>query len=266
MHTGILLLLFFVGGAGGCLSGALGICSMLLMVSGIFLFAPIIGADNDVLSLIATGIASCLPILLYEWLSYLKKQNVNVDSIVYWAPGMVLGGVIGAQLFAFIPLLFLKAMFSLLIVLTIVNIVLFYRPFALPVSGSFRYFRILLGAAIGTLSIVSGHTGKVPAESILRFKGGSPDQLNGTVSGLALFTTIAAVVSLLFPAQVKAFSFANEMMVGMIYLPALGVFITGQLLGFWLGKQGGSQLDKMIMHVFLTAFFLLTLIRIWLGK
>lgn len=180
---------------------------LLIIVDPIFVPGPLL------------FVAFFLTIMVYS-----RERRAVTFSDVKWAiAGRLIGTVIGASLLAYIPRTYTGPLIATLVLVAIVFIL---GGFRLPLTRP-----NLVG--VGSLSGFMGTVGAIGGPPLaLLYYDHEGSRLRGTLSGIFIVGTIAAVISL---AVVDRFGMP-EVIVGASLIPALGI-------GFIVSKYSARYLD-----------------------
>ncbi|MBJ7538211.1 sulfite exporter TauE/SafE family protein [Marinomonas transparens] len=256
------LLLMLLGAGSGAVNGVIGFCSMLIVVPVLYFFAPFFEFDfsNMLLPIVATCIAAFTPTYLYQWVRAMKEGKVAFQKLIDFAPGVAMGGIIGAQLMSLINWPVFFVCFSIVSLMACFNFVLqIIKPEQRQVASPLA--RLPIGLSIGALSLLSANSGKTLSESLFFAQPCPVEQRQATATGLAVFASIAAVVGFAFPAV--AFDKLNlSGFAGAIHLPSFVVLSLSHFVFYWLCQSKGNTLDKGVLTVSLIVFLIVSLLRI----
>ncbi|MBR7888447.1 sulfite exporter TauE/SafE family protein [Marinomonas sp. A79] len=263
----LILLLLLIGAATGSTTSLLSISPAVIAIPGMFFFFPVLGLSFDewLLPVMAMSLTAFLPVHCFVWFRAMRKGDVDIQRLTQFASGVAMGGVIGAQLLSFMDVSVFKAIFSLVALLTLINLVR-PVPFALFNQAEVsRFIRLPVGLLFGTLAVVSGNTTQ-SVSGIASHDDHSDKsdalQKRGTMEGLVVFASFAAMVGFLFPAQAQT---ASDMagFVGAIHLPSACILAVSHGVFFWLCDRKGNALDRRVLSLSLAAFIGCSIIRFW---
>ncbi|MCW4631827.1 MULTISPECIES: sulfite exporter TauE/SafE family protein [Marinomonas] len=261
----LIFLLIFIGAATGATFASIHVSPALIAVPTIGFFLPVFGLSFSqyMLPIVATCITAFIPTHLYSWVQAMKRQDVDSQSLIYLAPGMAMGAVIGAQLLSIINLLTFKITFSLIALIAVINVVYELRQRQTPILFMNILGRLPTGLFIGVLSLLSGNGGGVLARSLLKQKNITSKNQQGTIDGLVVFASIAGMVGFIYPAQALN-SIGESGFAGAIHLPSLLVLACSHGFFYWLCRHQSNRLDKNVLLISFIIFIVCSAIRIWL--
>ena len=260
------LLLFFIGAATGSVASVIKIAPALIAIPALYFFLPVFDLSFQILMLpvIATCIAAFVPTHLYAWILSMKLAKVDSQQLIHFAPGVAMGGVIGAQLLSFSGVLIFKVFFLVLSLVAIKTIVFTKELEKNPANKFVTPWKLPIGLVLGIISLLGGNCGRVVAELLCRKVGVIKTQQQGTVEGLVVFTSIAAVIGFIYPAQ--SFDNMGEAgFAGAVHLPSMIILAISHFLFFHLCRNRGNELDRRVLKISFAIFLLLSVGRFWLS-
>lgn len=258
------LLFAFIGAATGSITSIIRVAPTLIALPTLYFFLPVfdLSFEESVLPIVATCICAFIPIHLYTWIQSMKVGQVDSKNLILFAPGIAMGGVIGAQALSLTNFLTFKVAFSVIAILAIINILL--KPKALKVSTLQlnKYAYMPTGILIGTVSLLSGNCGRTLSESLCMLTQTDPQKNQGTISGLVVFASIAALVGFVYPAQTFN-SMGLSGFAGAVNLPLMAILSISNFVFYWLCRNRGNTLDKRVLSISVMIFILCSTIRFW---
>jgi uncharacterized protein len=262
----LILLLLFIGAATGSISAVINIAPALIAIPTLYFFLPVfdLSFQNLMLPTIATCIAAFVPAHLYAWIQSMQRGEVDSQNLIRFAPGIAMGGVIGAQVLSLIGLWGFKIAFSFIAAIAIANILFHSR-----LETSFALFtrkriHLPIGLMIGTISLLSGNCGGVLAKSLCILKKIHPQYRQGTTDGLVVFASIAAIVGFVYPA--KGFDEDGVLgFAGAIHLPSALILGCSHLFFYQLCRHKGNALDKRVLSISCVIFMACSVLRLWVS-
>lgn len=272
MDIQFVVFLLICGAFSGALFATVKMGSALFIVPTVLLFMPVFQLPPPALivPVIATAITSMAPMLLVDWLHDMKTQQIDSLSLIAFAPGAAMGGVIGAQIVSLMTLAAFELLLGLLVVMAMINVFLLYRPFdELSKWRCFSQlsqsaFRLPITLLIGCVSVMSASSGKLFYSVMLQMHIIKKEQVSGVSTGLALFVVVAAMVGFSFPAKTFALS-GTHYFIGAVHLPTCLVLAISQLAAYLLCRNKGNTLDKGVVHVSAVLFLVIAALRIWMN-
>tara|TARA_R110001632_G_scaffold42342_1_gene107036 strand:- start:50661 stop:51461 length:801 start_codon:yes stop_codon:yes gene_type:complete len=260
----LILLFILIGAATGAISSIIKIAPTLIAIPTLYFFLPVfsLSLQDLMLPAIATCITAFIPTHLYAWIKSMKHGEVDSQHLINFAPGIAMGGVIGAQLLSLASFLVFKIGFTLIALIAILNIILRSRTKKTPSIAINKLGHIPIGLFIGTMSLVSGNCGHTLGESLSTLKAVDQRQRQGSINGFVVFASIAAMVGFIFPAQ----SFDQATLSGFsgaIHVPLMLVLAFSHLFFYWLCRNRGNTLDKSVLSISFVIFVTCSLVRLW---
>ncbi len=270
MPSELIFLLILVGAGTGTISTLIKISPALIAIPAFFFFLPLFNLPlNDVvLPVVSTCLIAFIPAHLYLWIQSMKRGEVDFQRLVNFAPGVVMGGIIGAQLLSLISFSLFKVTFSLIALVSILNIVMTLKFISVPVISIKKWMCLPIGLLVGTISLLSGSGGRTLSESLLITCNTELKKKEGTVNGLIVFASIAAMVGFIYPAQAFDYSILSKLnsltFAGSMHLPSLMILALSHGLFCWLCRnRANNTLDNTVLSVSYVTFIFCTLIRLW---
>lgn len=260
------LLLIFIGAATGSVSSIIKIAPALIAIPALYFFLPVfdLSFQSLLLPTIATCITAFIPAHLYAWIGAMKRGKVDSQQLINFAPGVAMGGVIGAQLLSLSNSLVFCIAFSFVSLIAVLNIVFYSKLERLHVKKLGRYWNLPIGLGIGVLSLLAGSCGQVLSRLLCGLVGVKAERQQGTADGFVVFASIAAMVGFIYPAQpfnqIGLSGFA-----GAVHLPAMIVLACSHMLFYWLCRHRGNELDKSVLSISFVVFMVFSVIRLWLS-
>ncbi len=270
MDLGVLVamsaLVLFIGAVAGVLAGLLGVGGGIVLVPAFFYAFSVLGYASDQLMqmCLATSLATIIVTSVRSAHSHNKKGAVDWDILQSWAPGIILGAIIGVFTATQLRSVALQAIFGGLAIL-----VGLYMTFgrsswriglAMPTGG----LRLALSPMLGFLSVLMGIGGGsfgVPAMTSFSVP---IHRAVATAAGFGVIIAVPAVVVFLAtPMRV-----APPMTVGSVNVVAFGLVITMTLITAPWGAALAHRMDpgplKRVFGVFLILVALNMLRRVLL--
>jgi uncharacterized protein len=260
----LILLLIVIGAATGATSSTIHVSPTLIAIPTICFFLPVFGLSLSlyVLPIVATCIAAFMPTHLYSWIQAMRRQDVDSLCLIRYAPGIAMGGVIGAQLLSITNLLIFNIAFSVVAFLAVVNVVVEMRRGKTTLFVLDKVGRLPAGLFIGVLSLLAGNAGGVLARTLCVPKNTAPNHQQGTIEGLVVFASIAGMVGFIYPAQAMSVMPLSGF-AGAVHLPSVLVLACSHGFFYWLCRHQGNRLDKNVLWVSFIVFMACSVIRLW---
>ncbi|MDB4837070.1 sulfite exporter TauE/SafE family protein [Marinomonas sp.] len=259
MTIELIFLLILIGAGTGAVSSVVAFPPSFIAISAAYFFLPF---DNVFLPVIATCLMAFLPVHLYAWVKLMKRHKVDFPLLIQFSPGIALGAIIGAQVLSFMEPVVFKVCFTALALSFIYNLgvssnLISFHKRTLPKAMS-----LPVGMGVGSISLLAGNCGRVLGEFIYNISNKDTERKEGTVLGFIIFSSIAALIGFIFPAQdVETYSLYG--FAGAIHLPSLMVIGGTHSLFYYLFHERGNELDNNVLLICCLLFTLCTLFRLW---
>ncbi|UWP90154.1 sulfite exporter TauE/SafE family protein [Aliiroseovarius crassostreae] len=194
------LLLLIIGAGAGVLAGLLGVGGGIVLVPAFYYAFFTMGYASDQLMqlCLATSLATIVVTSLRSVLSHHKKGAVDWDVLKSWAPGIVIGAVIGVLAAAELRSSILQMIFAILAL-----IVGGYLSFGradwrlsdeMPKAGR----RAVLSPLLGFLSVLMGIGGGSFGVPVMTLHGFPIHRAVATAAGFGLIIALPSVIGFLF--------------------------------------------------------------------
>lgn len=187
------------GLCGGFLAGLLGIGGGIIFVPVFyFVFTHVFGVSADVAMMLAAGtsLACMIPTSITAALAQYHRGNTDLDVIKTWAPGMILGVLVGSLISSFYGGEWLAVLFGVVMLLNSLNT--FFRAKSKPsFSGLPRPMgQRLIGFFVAGFSVMLGIGGGTLTVPVLNACSVEPHKSVGTSSAVSLFVCIPGAILL----------------------------------------------------------------------
>jgi len=248
------LLLLVIGAFAGVLAGLLGVGGGIILVPAFFYAFSALGYDSPQLMqmCLGTSLATIIVTSVRSVMAHNKKGAVDWDILKGWAPGIVVGAVIGFLVAAGLRSTALQAIFGVLAI-----IVGLYMTFgrshwrvadAMP-DGPLRW---ALSPVLGFLSVLMGIGGGSFGVPTMTLFGVPIHRAVATAAGFGVIIAVPSVIGFLTVDMAVAPPFS----IGAINLVAFGLVIAMTLITAPYGAALAHRLDpgplKKAFGVFLT--------------
>ncbi|MQQ06841.1 TSUP family transporter [Epibacterium sp. SM1979] len=258
-ETGLLLqmlaLLIAIGGIGGVLAGLLGVGGGIVLVPGFFYMFQTLGYGSDQLMQIclATSLATIIVTSVRSVLSHNKKGAVEWQVLRGWAPGIVVGAVLGVLVAASLRSTTLQLLFGVLALIIGLYMALGRNHWRLADQMPGPLGRSVMSPVMGFLSVLMGIGGGSFGVPLMSLHNVPIHRAVATAAGFGVLIALPSATGFLFV------DIASEhrppMTIGAINLPAFGIVIAMTLLTAPLGVRLAHALDpkplKRVFAVFL---------------
>ena len=252
--------LLLAGASAGFLSGLLGIGGGLLVVAALSLALPALGVPGaEVMHVsVATSMATIVLTLMASATAHIRRGSVVWSSWSWLAPGMVMGGFVGAHLAQLLSAQALRWGITAFCAVTAWRMA-FGRKAAEPAHAAARAPRspwlLPAGAGIGAISAMVGIGGGSMTVPLLVALGVRPIQAVSTsaVCGLAIAISSALSYALSVHAPPQALPWGS---VGYLYLPAASIAAVGSMALAPMGARAAHALPSAALKRVFALFLL----------
>ncbi len=235
--------LLLLGGCTGFLAGLLGVGGGMLLVPFITLLLTLEGFPPGLIVKIA--VATSLATICFTSVASVRAHHAH--GAVRWplvrrlAPGIVLGGLGGAQLAKLLPDPLLAGLFAAFVGVSATQMLIGRKPQpSRQLPGPARLFGV--GGAIGGLSALVGAGGAFLSVPFMTRCNVPIHQAVGTAAALGFPIALAGSVGYLIAG--RDLQGLPPGMLGFLYLPALAVVSAASVLSAPLGARAAHALDR----------------------
>ena len=257
------ILLLIVGATSGILAALINTCSSLLIIPSVYFFMSLLGLQPEemLLPLIASTLVALLPSHLYQWLQNIRQDTQAYKVIFAYAPGLAMGGVIGAQVFSLVPYAVVILGLVLMLIISSFNLALYRRQTSLSLLKAENPLKLFIGLGIGTFSILASNSSKSISQALLPVRSTNNLVGNACASALAVFTSVGALVGFVYPASLSGLAM-GENYIGLLHIPSVVILMSSHFIGYWLFRKKGTQLDTIVVSWFTIGLYLVTSVRL----
>ncbi|MEO0400955.1 MAG: sulfite exporter TauE/SafE family protein [Pseudomonadota bacterium] len=250
----MLLVLAVIGAFAGVLAGLLGVGGGIVLVPAFFYAFQTLGYDGpDLMQMcLATSLATIIVTSVRSVMSHHKKGAVDWDVLRTWAPGIVVGAVLGMLVVAQLQSTTLQAIFGVL-ALTVGLYMGFGRAtwrlgHAMPTGAG----RAALSPGMGFLSVLMGIGGGSFGVPLMTLFNMPIHRAVATAAGFGVLIAVPAVAGFLL---VSMSGPVPPMTIGAVNLVAFAVIIAMTLITAPWGVKLAHAMDpgplKRVFAVFL---------------
>lgn len=249
-----------IGAAAGLLAGLLGVGGGLIIVAALAWLLPLRGfpPDHVMHVALATSLASIILTSISSTRAHWKRGSVLWPSVKALAPGLVLGGLGGAQLASHLPSSALR---------------IFVAGYCLIAAAQLRFGqvrqgraetdapprgRLLFGAgiAIGVLAALVGIGGGSMTVPLLVWLGVAPVRAVGTSAACGFAIAVASALGFVYGGHAVAADLPPGS-VGFVYLPAVAGIALASILVAPQGVRLAHALSGAALKQVFAAFLVL---------
>lgn len=252
----LLVLLLVIGAVAGVLAGLLGVGGGIVLVPAFFYAFSALGYDGPQLMQVclATSLATIIVTSLRSVASHNKKGAVDWDILRSWAPGIVVGAIVGVLIAAQLRSVTLQVVFGSLALVIGAYMGFGKAHWRLGREMPRGMGKLLLSPAIGFLSVLMGIGGGSFGVPLMALFNVPIHRAVATAAGFGVTIAVPAVVGFLLMDIDPAFR--PPMTIGAVNLVAFLIVIAMTLLTAPLGVKLAHAMDpkplKRIFAVFLT--------------
>ena len=249
-----------IGAAAGLLAGLLGVGGGLIIVAALAWLLPLRGfpPDHVMHVALATSLASIILTSISSTRAHWKRGSVLWPSVKALAPGLVLGGLGGAQLASHLPSSALR---------------LFVAVYCLIAAAQLRFGQVrqgraetdapprgplLFGAgiAIGVLAALVGIGGGSMTVPLLVWLGVAPVRAVGTSAACGFAIAVASALGFVYGGHAAAADLPTGSL-GFVYLPAVAGIALASILVAPQGVRLAHALSGAALKQVFAAFLVL---------
>lgn len=252
----MLVLLLVIGGFAGVLAGLLGVGGGIVLVPAFFYAFQTLGYDGPQLMQVclATSLATIIVTSARSVLSHNKKGAVDWNILKTWAPGIVIGAILGVSVAANLSSTFLQGIFGVLGLVIGAYMGLGRSDWrlgpAMPTGGT----RAVMSPILGFLSVLMGIGGGSFGVPLMSLYNVAIHRAVATAAGFGMTIAVPSVIGFLFvsidPAHRPPFT------IGAVNLVAFFIVIAMTLITAPWGVKLAHAMDpkplKRVFAVFLT--------------
>lgn len=250
----LLLLLLGIGAFAGVLAGLLGVGGGIVLVPAFYYTFAGLGYESGELMQVclATSLATIIVTSARSVASHHKRGAVNWDILKSWAPGIVVGAVIGVLVAAGLRSVTLQMIFGVLAFA--IGLYMLFGNAAWRVADEMPQgtLRWVLSPLVGFLSVLMGIGGGSFGVPIMTLHGVAIHRAVATAAGFGFVIALPSVIGFLFVDVTGAPPWS----VGAVNIPAFLVVIAMTMMTAPLGAKIAHALDpkplKRVFGVFLT--------------
>lgn len=249
------------GLVGGFLAGLLGIGGGMIFVPVFYyVFISVFKVSPDVAMMLATGtsLTCMIPTSITAAVAQYNRGNTNMDTIKTWAPGMILGVLVGSLVSSFYGGEWLVILFGTVMLLNSLNT--FFRAKAKPMFNSLPgpTGQRIIGFCIACFSVMLGIGGGTLTVPVLNACNEEPHRSVGTSSAVSLFVCVPGAIVLFAtgttPENAPVFT------IGYVSLLAAVCVIPMSMLTAKMGVTIGKKIaPATLKRIFAVALFCVSL-------
>lgn len=262
-------LLLIIGAFAGVLAGLLGVGGGIVLVPAFFYAFQTLGYGGDQLMqmCLATSLATIIVTSVRSVLAHNKKGAVDWDILKSWAPGIVIGAIVGMFVVSGLRSSTLQVIFGVLALIVGLYMGLGRAEWRLGQQMPRGLTRAGLSPAMGFLSVLMGIGGGSFGVPLMSLFNTPIHRAVATAAGFGVVIAVPSVIGFLFvtidPATRPPFT------IGAVNLVAFVLVIAMTLITAPIGARLAHAMDpkplKRVFAVFLVLVALNMLRKVWLG-
>lgn len=249
------VLLLVIGAFAGVLAGLLGVGGGIVLVPAFFYAFQTLGYNGDQLMqmCLATSLATIIVTSVRSVLSHNKKGAVDWDILRSWAPGIVIGAVVGMFAVASLKSSTLQAIFGVLALVVGLYMGFGRAQWRLGQQMPRGVTRAALSPGVGFLSVLMGIGGGSFGVPLMSLYNTPIHRAVATAAGFGVLIAVPSVIGFLFvsidPSMRPPFT------IGAVNLVAFVLVIAMTLITAPIGARLAHAMDpkplKRVFAVFL---------------
>ena len=230
------LLLMVIGAVAGVLAGLLGVGGGIVLVPAFFYAFQTLGYDGPQLMqmCLATSLATIIVTSLRSVHGHNKKGAVDWDILRTWAPGIVVGAVLGVMLVAQLRSTTLQAIFGVLALIVGLYMGFGRADWRLGQAMPTGVLRAVLSPVMGFLSVLMGIGGGSFGVPLMSLFNTPIHRAVATAAGFGVLIAVPSVIGFLL---VQMTAGVPPLTVGAVNLVAFVIIIAMTLITAPLGVK-----------------------------
>ena len=250
----MLVLIALIGGFAGVLAGLLGVGGGIVLVPAFFYALQSLGYDGPQLMQIclATSLATIIVTSARSVHAHNKKGAVDWEILRTWAPGIMVGAILGVLLVAQLRTQTLQAIFGGLALIVGLYLGFGRSEWRLGEAMPRGIKRAILSPMVGFLSVLMGIGGGSFGVPLMTLHGRPIHRAVATAAGFGLLIAVPSVIAFLF---VDIAQNRPPLTIGAVNLVAFGIVVAMTLItapwGVRLAHAMDSKPLKRVFAVFL---------------
>jgi uncharacterized protein len=246
----MIVLILFIGAFAGVLAGLLGVGGGIVLVPAFFYAFQTLGFDGPQLMqmCLATSLATIIVTSLRSVHSHNKKGAVDWDILKTWAPGIVIGAVIGMLTVAQLRTSVLQGIFGGLALIVGLYMAFGRSEWRLGQAMPTGVARATLSPSVGFLSVLMGIGGGSFGVPLMSLFNVPIHRAVATAAGFGVLIAVPSVIGFLLVASPEN---SPPWTVGAVNLPTFAIVIAMTLMTAPLGVKLAHAMDpKPLKRVF----------------
>lgn len=252
----MLVLLLVIGALAGVLAGLLGVGGGIVLVPAFFYAFTALGYDGPQLMqmCLATSLATIIVTSVRSVMSHNKKGAVDWDILRGWAPGIVIGAIVGVLVASSLRSVTLQVVFGVLALVIGAYMGLGKADWRLGQAMPKGPLRAVLSPMMGFLSVLMGIGGGSFGVPLMSLFNTPIHRAVATAAGFGVTIAVPSVIGFLF-LPIDA-AYRPPFTIGAVNMVAFFIIIAMTLLTTPIGVRIAHAMDpkplKRVFAVFLT--------------
>lgn len=237
--------LLAVGGVAGLLAGLLGVGGGIVLVPAFLALFTHMGYGSDGLMQVclATSLATIIVTSIRSVLAHHRKGAVDWGILKSWAPGIVIGALIGVAAVAQLRSATLQAIFAGVVLLIALYMGLGRKDWRLRADMPTGALRAIWSGGIGFISVLVGIGGGSLAVPTMTLSGVPIHRAVATAAGFGLSIALPSALAFLWVPVAGA----PPGTLGAVNLPAFAAVIAMTLITAPIGAALAHRLDAVLL-------------------
>lgn len=262
-------MLLVIGAFAGVLAGLLGVGGGIVLVPAFFYAFSALGYDSPQLMqmCLGTSLATIIVTSIRSGLAHHKKGAVDVEILKTWAPGIVLGAIIGVSVATALRSTVLQGIFGILAMIVGAYMAFGNAAWRLGPQMPAGPMRLFLSPLLGFLSVLMGIGGGSFGVPTMSLYGVAIHRAVATAAGFGVIIAVPSVIGFLL-ADLSAVP-RPPFTIGAVNFVAFALVIAMTLLTAPYGAALAHRMDpkplKRVFGIFLILVALNMLRKAWLG-
>ena len=234
-------MLLVIGAFAGVLAGLLGVGGGIVLVPAFFYAFTVLGYDSPQLMqmCLGTSLATIIVTSLRSVLAHNKKGAVDWSILRGWAPGIVVGAVIGVAVASALRSGVLQAIFGGLAIIVGLYMVFGRAHWRLGPDMPRGPMRYILSPLLGFLSVLMGIGGGSFGVPVMSLYGVAIHRAVATAAGFGVIIAVPSVIGFLMVDM----AVAPPLSIGAVNLVAFGLVIAMTLITAPMGAVLAHRMD-----------------------
>lgn len=251
-------MLLAIGAVAGVIAGLLGVGGGLILVPAFFYAFQVLGYDSPQIMQIclATSLSTIIVTSARSVLAHHAKGAVDWSILRAWAPGMVLGAVLGVLVAAALRSVILQGIFGVLGVLAGLYLAFGRTGWTLGVAMPGGVVRGALSGAVGFLAVLMGIGGGLFGVPLMTLYGQPMHRAVATAAGFGVLIAVPSVLAFLLAVDIPEAG-RPPLTVGAVNLPAFAVIVAMTLVTTPFGVRLAHAMDPRPLRRVFAVFAIL---------